>query len=397
MIRNFEHQDELVVSERPPDMPHGPEEGKNFFLEDARQTVADLANEQNEALRGMFATATEHGLSDADVTQVLEERQVSDRFRNIRRRAEGLLRGLRKAVFLGMGTVVFSQFVDIRELPELLPKSAVELKEAGNQERVDEEYIRQSVLTGTKEQGLLRSELDRDGKFTKITTGTETSSVTDFADVEKLIKAGSRNIDMIHTHPAELYRNLGYTERQLAFIKSGEAESAPLPPSALDIQGAVSTRLHFKSDKVEFLQQVYEPSGIWEFKLDSKHPFVNRLKAMDEEGRKFSKGVKFSKLEIELLKKKVDANTDPREIIPLLESDPETKSIAKRFENFLEKIEEKYEKELKELNNLELLAYEVMASGSNEPLRQEATRKYLDLCKNIGIEMNYKPYSKKNQ
>lgn len=100
----------------------------------------------------------------------------------------------------------------------------------------------------------------------------------DDKEIEEMIKMGDGSEWMeIHTHTLRSLTYNGYSEELIEKIRNGDLFIPPQTISGDDVFGTIHYLINFKDMLSSTQLKIIEPSGIWEYKLDTSNAFMKEL------------------------------------------------------------------------------------------------------------------------
>lgn len=337
-----------------------------LFREAEGQVVA-LVREREEGLNVVREAAQKAGVSPEELHERMQRSGLGDTLQTIEHRGRNLrTRFLRRALLLLAACVI-------------APGSAAE---AQMKERpaVAERDIRTAVRTNANEQGYI----SMDGKhFFHVTEGTQDSESLHLDELRQYIKdhvGDVRELQIIHTHPQAGYRLLGL---DVDAIERGEVRRVPIPPSFIDIFPLISHKklqeLSAEYGIQKVARRVYEPTGMWLFTLRTDHPQIEKIARLERAVETLTAAYQ------EVYNKTVRSPGSP-----IADSE-----LDAALEAQIQALDERDEA-LDALGAMGDRITEAQLEVANPLLNEEglaqAIQKYIRLCGDIGIAMEYRPY-----
>ena len=410
--------------------------------------------DQQTRIDGALRIGADLGFSEPDLRTRMESTGTRSALDGIKAKANDAYKGFKKVLAIGLGAVALStaqearpataygeklivdnaqeQVVDTAMLaqatkPELETPRVTSIDEAPEAQNtppseitmeqkspaISEEVNQKTAETDSEQETAWRTESDiiedvfeKDAEltyvgagsaehFSVLNVGNNTSVQIDIHRTRELAKAKS-DIVSIHIHPLASYEFLGYSKEQIQQMRDGEIPIPQTPPSMMDFRSSSLIDYYLKKDNkdIHTTHRVYEPTGMWDIRLDAKHPFVRYMqkgnKALDRAVREtFSKLTPEERAKLGVSSKKIKSLADIPNLKPqILEDALVENKYAKKSQGIVWDAEEV-------LNDMEMVAVELRAatSASHSPETIDGLmRMYQGLCKRNGIDVKYTPY-----
>lgn len=229
--------------------------------------------------------------------------------------------------------------------------------------------------------------------------GEKESGFIKFEDIQNIIDKGEKSPIVGHTHPISVYNNVGYTDAELEQMKGENGLPAPMPSSLTDIMGSVDAMEHFDNQNVTIRDRVYDPTGVWEYKIDGNNLAV---KLFLEFRQNFNKTIEASMTSVdEQVMEKSGLDLDrvhPLKRISVLKSNKDTRSLGEKLEKagdeYFDNLSEETQKILEKFAELEVSCGDLARSkkiGLNQEEIRSLIDKYIEDSLAVGIQVTYVP------
>lgn len=107
-------------------------------------------------------------------------------------------------------------------------------------------------------------------------TGTDTTVIVPFADVEAALKTPGVAVEVFHTHPLTVIEEA----RGIIDPPDTKPEPYPMPPSAQDILHTILFTEWLKENSTRLTESVVDPYGVWHWTIDSENPVIKKFAEM---------------------------------------------------------------------------------------------------------------------
>ncbi len=227
-------------------------------------------------------------------------------------------------------------------------------------------------------------------------SGHDESGYISFDDIQKIIDQGEKSPIVAHTHPLSVYDNVGYDSKDIdAMRKEGHAP-APMPPSIVDIMSSIDTDAYFDPQDVEVREQVYDPTGTWEYTVQTDNPSI-QLFSQFQTGFQENLYAALTEKDHDLLQKSNLEDKHPAKIIAILKASPTTSEIGNKLETtattYLENLPENQQDVLTKLAEMEILGSEIASAkktGKTDEQIKLLIDTYIQNAREIGVLVSYK-------
>ena len=253
------------------------------------------------------------------------------------------------------------------------------------------ENIRRMVIQDESE----RMFIGTDEALYEVGGGEKESGFIKFEDIQSVIDEGEQSPIVGHTHPISVYDNVGYTRSELDEMKRENILPTPMPPSLTDIMGSVDAAKHFDEQNVEIRERVYDPTGIWEYRVQTDNEAVGLL---TEFQRNLSDNIEanLTDSDRQIMRKFGLESIHPSKRIAILKSSPETSAIGNKLEqvadSYIENLPEETKEKLQKFGEIEVLCADIAGvkrSGQNRQQIKNLIDNYVQIAKNIGVQVSY--------
>jgi hypothetical protein len=297
----------------------------------------------------------------------------------------------KRAAIIGMIGLANSQGVEGQYIGHYREVSIAEpSKDKGERKILSSKDIHGMVLHDHSE----RMFLGDDHGLYEVDGGEKESGLITFDDIQGLIDRGENSPILGHTHPMSAYDNIGYSAEEINEMRSENAVPAPMPPSMTDIIGTIDTLDYFNGQNIKIRGRVYDPTGMWEYKIDPNNhavrlfiEFKSKLNAniedaLTEEERKVMEEFGINKIH-------------PAKRIEVLKSDPRTINIGRKLEmaasNYFESLSEESKANLEKFAQLEIIVSGLAEAQKldKQDRTQQLIQNYIRAGSDIGVQVVY--------
>jgi hypothetical protein len=313
---------------------------------------------------------------------------------------ESLLRIVRKTIIVSMMGFAATQSSASEKPTDIYsghPETKIEALKANSElKKISLEDI-QNMITHDEFERMLLGNTDA---LYEAGNGYEESGHIKFEDIQKVIDQGEKSPIIGHTHPLSVYNNVGYTSEDIEAMRREASLRAPMPPSITDIMGSINTDTHFNPQGVEIREQVYDPTGTWEYSIQTSNSSIQIFNQFQVD---FLENINtsLSESDHELLKASNLKDQHPGKIIAVLKSNAETSLLGNKIEatatSYLDNLPEEQGEVLSKLEELEILGSEIASSKKSEKTSEEVRillNTYMELAQDIGIQISYEPHQR---
>ncbi len=207
---------------------------------------------------------------------------------------------------------------------------------------------------------------------------SKTSGMQSFDDTfKKFIGEHPTHVHLVHTHPEKWV---------------GKDWS---PPSFIDIDGAISTKLAFEGKDIPIKHQAIDATGIWSFEVDPSHQFFVRMRFLKTETPRLIKNLVSDESFQNLVKR---SSPDPEkpdihEIFTALtflgdQLSPKAKRALEGFSRAIEKLN----LDTFPTENFENEVLSLVEKAKNHD-RGETLQEIQGVYKKLGVTLSYEPFA----
>lgn len=201
-----------------------------------------------------------------------------------------------------------------------------------------------------------------------------------------------------HTHPLSVYDNVGYSPKDIEKMRLSESElPAPMPPSFTDFIGSTMTENHFHNQGIVIKQRVYDPTGTWEYEIETANPATRLLLDFQKNLSQYIDS-NLAESDMKIIKGLGLHKTHPSKLTTALKSNPSTATIGDKIDKladgYMTGLSESELEILEKLAELEILCTGIAGSkkaGLDKGRVQEMIRDFIQLGQELGIKISYSP------
>ncbi|MEI7498339.1 MAG: hypothetical protein WCK11_03595 [Candidatus Falkowbacteria bacterium] len=304
---------------------------------------------------------------------------------------------LKKAGVIGVFLAAMGSSGEFKE--SQVEASAIETKTAEklkvNEITLEEEIAKldNGMMTDQEERMVVAIKRGVKWKFIESGGNNKSANAMPPQQVSELITGGADQVELIHTHPLA---SCPYSDSLKADIRSGKVKALPNPPSLdYDIMlASVTYAVHLGEQYQKIKSKVIDPTGVWEFTLDNKHPFVGKIKNYITD---LEKGY-LSAEEMALVKKEgIDLDKlNPQELLGALQNNPNTSKFADRLLANQQTASKAWistitEKEMMGFDEAVYAAQNIINPLKDPKNISQRIEKFIAACKELGIIISYQP------
>lgn len=253
------------------------------------------------------------------------------------------------------------------------------------------ENIRRMIIQDESE----RMFVGTDKALYEVEGGEKESGLIKFEDIQNVIDKGEGSPIVGHTHPISVYDNIGYTHLELDEMRSKNESPTPMPPSLTDVMGSVNTTEHFSDQDITIRERVYDPTGIWEYKIQDDNPAIKLFLGFYQNLNKALEA-NITTADRQIMKKLGLDHIHPAKRVAALKSNEDTRVLGEKIEEvsdeYLENISEGTWETLEKFAELEILAVRLAGAkkaGYDERRIKNIIDDYIQTAKGIGIQVSY--------
>ena len=312
---------------------------------------------------------------------------------------ERLLGILRKSIMVAMMGLATSQFSENRSGTYIghAHETKIERLEKNKEfKQIKIDDIQRMVLQDESERIFLGS----GDKLYEVAGGQKESGFVEFKDIQHIIDQGEKSPIVGHTHPISVYDNAGYTAKDIGEMKKENNLPAPMPPSITDIMGSINTAKHFDDQGVEMRERVYDPTGMWEYRVQIANAAIELF---DEFQRDLSNTVEanLTDSDRQIMKELELDSIHPVKRVAFLKSNPKTSVIGVKLEQAvdtcLENLPEEKQEVFQRFGEIEVLCVDIAGakkSGYDYQQIQNLIGDYIQTARAIGVQVSYQSTAK---
>ncbi len=406
----------------PPVFERTPAEFSEEEIWELAKTVQDIVNEAGASVDNLLAAQNKKHqelekfsspleLPEEETQRIFQKHGLEKGLELIKKRAEALLRKLKKSLRVGLGayTLLYPGAGVLGQGKQNFDYSRPSAFTEIVDDRISEETIKKSIFYDKKEWAILGTNLDGED-YSKSQEGRQSGvpiNLDAFVE-EESEDPEVKEIKFAHTHPLSSYQYLRtlksegglipseYSFEEVEKFKNGEQMLPPLPPSSTDVHSLVIATIKYaKFKNITIHSQLFEPTGKWDFTADFHHPFlqfmVKLVRDIDETEENF-----FASITEEEKNKIREAGghlNDSEDMVNIMMKNKISLPKARKYRAIYKTLDRRNDFIEEWLGSLELKAHAIRtARQSSSDARQVLINDYIATCRELGVNMIYYQY-----